>query len=207
MSIFCNRSISFILISIAMTAMAAIPAQASSDTAAEAPVLASTCLGCHGIPGYRNAYPSYRVPKLGGQHPEYIVIALHDYKNKGRAHKTMQAQAAGLSEQDMQALAAYLSGRGKLATGKAKSDARIERGREKAAVCTACHGANGVSTMPNWPVLAGQHESYLKQALTGYKQGSRTDPVMAGQVLNLTEEDIADLAAFFAAQPGVVSIK
>jgi len=60
--------------------------------------------------------------------------------------------------------------------------------------------------MPNWPTLAGQHEDYLQQALTQYKLGGRTDPVMAGQVLNLTEDDIKDLAAYYAAQPGLVSI-
>jgi cytochrome c553 len=61
--------------------------------------------------------------------------------------------------------------------------------------------------LPNWPILAGQHEDYLRQALTQYKLGTRTDPVMAGQVIALTEEDIKDLAAYFAAQPGLVSIK
>lgn len=55
----------------------------------------SMCAGCHGIPGYRNAYPSYNVPKLGGQHAQYIVAALKAYQAKSRAHPTMQAIAAG----------------------------------------------------------------------------------------------------------------
>lgn len=71
---------------------------------------ASMCAGCHGIPGYRNAYPAYSVPKLGGQHPQYIVGALKAYQAKARAHPTMQAIAAGLSEQDMADLAAYFAG-------------------------------------------------------------------------------------------------
>ncbi len=70
---------------------------------------ASNCVGCHMIPGYYNVYPSYRVPKLGNQHPEYIVQALKAYKNGDRNHPTMQAQAASLTEQDMQDLAAYLA--------------------------------------------------------------------------------------------------
>ncbi len=203
MSIFRNL---LILLFLTSAVMAVIPAQASSDDG-QTKSLASVCLGCHGIPGYRNAYPSYRVPKLGGQHPEYIVIALNGYKSKGRAHATMQAQTDGMSEQTMKDLAAYLSAQGELSSGTAKTGEQIDRGKEKATVCTACHGANGVSTLPNWPILAGQHESYLKQALTQYKLGTRTDPVMAGQVINLTEEDIADLAAYFAVQSGVVSIK
>jgi cytochrome c553 len=70
---------------------------------------AATCLGCHGVPGYRNAYPSYRVPKLGGQHPEYIVAALKEYKEGLRDHDTMQALASNLSEQDMKDIAAYFA--------------------------------------------------------------------------------------------------
>ncbi len=192
-------------LSVIMFGLAALPAHASGD-AERGAMLATTCLGCHGIPGYRNAYPSYRVPKLAGQHEDYIALGLNGYKNKGRPHPTMQAQAATLSDQDIKDLAAYFSAQGELATGTAKSDARIGRGQEKAAVCAACHGANGVSAMPNWPTLAGQHEDYLTHALTQYKLGNRTDPVMAGQVINLSEEDIKDLAAYFAAQPGLVSI-
>ena len=68
-----------------------------------------TCLGCHGLPSYTNVYPTYRVPKLGGQHPDYIVAALKAYKNGERDHATMEAQAASLTDQDMADIAAYLS--------------------------------------------------------------------------------------------------
>lgn len=68
------------------------------------------CEGCHGIPGYRYTYPNYQVPRLGGQHAQYLVSALQAYKAKLRANPTMQAIAADLSEQDMQDLAAYYSG-------------------------------------------------------------------------------------------------
>lgn len=68
---------------------------------------AFTCMGCHGVPGYNNAYPTYHVPKLGGQHAKYLVSALEAYKAGQRAHETMHAQAATLNEQDMQDIAAY----------------------------------------------------------------------------------------------------
>lgn len=68
------------------------------------------CQGCHGIAGMRSVYPDYRVPRLGGQHAQYIVIALKAYQSQARSHLTMQVIAAGLSEQDMQDLAAYYSG-------------------------------------------------------------------------------------------------
>ena len=68
------------------------------------------CEGCHGIAGYRTAFPSvYSVPKIGGQHAGYIVKALQGYKSGERSHPTMRAIAAGLSDQDMADLAAYYS--------------------------------------------------------------------------------------------------
>jgi cytochrome c553 len=66
------------------------------------------CAGCHGIDGWRTAYPEvYGVPKIGGQHPAYIVKALQEYKSGERGHPTMRAIAGSLSDQDMADLAAY----------------------------------------------------------------------------------------------------
>ncbi|MBS3786547.1 MAG: cytochrome c [Gammaproteobacteria bacterium] len=73
---------------------------------------AYTCLGCHGVDGYRNAYPSYRVPLLGGQHAAYIADALRAYQTGDRQHPTMRALAATLSEQDIQDIAAYFESSG-----------------------------------------------------------------------------------------------
>ncbi len=70
---------------------------------------ASTCLGCHGVPGYNNVYPTYKVPKLGGQHAQYLVSALQAYAAGQRSHGTMHAQASSLSEQDMEDIAAFFS--------------------------------------------------------------------------------------------------
>ena len=66
-------------------------------------------MGCHAIEGAFSVYPSYRVPKLSGQHPDYVVAALKAYKTGQRSHKTMVAQAATLSEQDMLDIAAYFA--------------------------------------------------------------------------------------------------
>ena len=68
-----------------------------------------TCLGCHGVVSYTNVYPTYRVPKLGGQHVEYLVAALKSYRSGERAHSTMHAQASGLSDQDIEDIAAYFA--------------------------------------------------------------------------------------------------
>ena len=78
----------------------------------------SMCQGCHGIPGYHATFPAvYHVPRLGGQHPAYIVKALQEYKAGERSHPTMRAIAAGLSDQDMADIAAYY---GALKTGEGK---------------------------------------------------------------------------------------
>ncbi len=70
---------------------------------------AQTCLGCHGTPGYENVYPTYKVPKLGGQHAEYIEVALRAYAATQRSHATMHANAVTLSDQDIADIAAYFS--------------------------------------------------------------------------------------------------
>ena len=72
-------------------------------------VLAYTCQGCHGITGYKNAYPNYRVPKIGGQSAQYLSQALAEYREGKRKHPTMQAQSMSFSTQDIADLSAYLS--------------------------------------------------------------------------------------------------
>ena len=69
-----------------------------------------TCYGCHGIANYRNAYPDYSVPKLRHQNADYLIAALQEYRDGTRPHATMHAQAASLSDQDIEDIAAYLQG-------------------------------------------------------------------------------------------------
>ena len=89
---------------------AAAPAPAAlKGDAARGKGLTYTCRGCHGIEGYKNAYPSYKVPKIGGQSQAYLNAALTEYRNGNRKHPTMQAQAQSFSEQDIADIAAYLS--------------------------------------------------------------------------------------------------
>ena len=82
----------------------------AKGNAAKGKTLAYTCTGCHGIAEYKNAYPSYRVPKIGGQSEAYIIAALNGYKKGERNHPTMKAQAQSFSAQDIADIAAYLSG-------------------------------------------------------------------------------------------------
>ena len=77
--------------------------------AARGKSLTFTCRGCHGVTGYKNAYPNYHVPMLGGQSKIYLSNALNEYREGKRKHPTMQAQAESFSEQDIADIAAYLS--------------------------------------------------------------------------------------------------
>lgn len=99
---------------LALLATSVLPVSGiAAGDAAAGKIKAFTCMGCHGIPGYNNVYPTYHVPKLGGQHADYIVAALQAYKSGQRKHGTMHAQATTLSDQDMQDLAAFFEQSGK----------------------------------------------------------------------------------------------
>jgi len=100
---------------LALSAPAALAQQAApAGDAREAHKKIAMCEGCHGIPGYRTAYPEvYHVPKLGGQQPAYLIRALQAYKSGERSHPSMRGIAAGLSEKDMADMAAYYGGAGK----------------------------------------------------------------------------------------------
>jgi cytochrome c553 len=179
------------------------PAMAEGDPEAGKEI-GYTCLGCHGIEGYRNAYPSFRVPKLGGQKAGYIEIALKGYRSGTRKHPTMVAQATSLSDQEIADVAAYLASIGNetVAAGGTQGVSF-----EKAAACTACHGQNGISVNAAWPTLAGQHEEYLKYALGQYRKGGRTDPVMTAQAALIEKGDIPLLARYFASLEGLETTK
>ena len=74
------------------------------------------------------------------------------------------------------------------------------QGQSKAAVCGACHGADGNSINPEWPSLAGQHEDYTADQLKAFKDGQRENILMSSQAIGLTEQDMLDLGAYFASQ-------
>lgn len=82
----------------------------------------------------------------------------------------------------------------------ARAEGAADAGKAKAAVCAACHGADGNSLNPEWPSLAGQHDSYILNSLKAFKAGTRTNVLMAGQVAALSDQDMQDLAAYFGAQ-------
>lgn len=87
-----------------------------------------------------------------------------------------------------------------LITGPAGAAGDLAAGKTKAAACAACHGADGNSANPEWPRLAGQHEKYVVRQLADFKAGERNNAMMAPMAAGLSEQDMADIAAYYASQ-------
>ena len=90
--------------------------------------------------------------------------------------------------------------------GNVLAAGNAEAGKAKSVACGACHGADGNSLAPTFPKLAGQHESYLLKQLKDIKSGARSVPTMAGQLDAMSEQDLADMAAFYAVQPATPGV-
>jgi cytochrome c553 len=198
-----SNGLAWVVAAAALTLSLSLPhsARAAGDPAAGEKKF-YTCYGCHGIENYKNAYPDYSVPKLRHQSAEYIVAALQEYRAGERPHPTMHAQAWSLSDQDIADIAAYLQGPEPVKPSAAAAGAAPKQ----VTTCTACHGTTGLGVdaplNPKPPVLAGQHEDYLEQALIAYRNGRRQNVVMDGMAkLLATDADIKTAAAYFASQP------
>ena len=191
------------LIVLLLVAPLAALAQAPAGDAQRGQELAYTCSGCHSIPNYKNVYPTYSVPKLHGQRPEYLAAALKAYKSGERSHGTMHSQAASMSDQDMADVAAYLAGPKVLADSR--TDVKPSERPKSSEVCLACHGTNGVGITADYPTIAGQHRDYLARALTDYQKGARKNAVMAPMAATLTKQDIEELAAYYSSQTPALS--
>ncbi len=97
---------------------------------------------------------------------------------------------------------------GLIVAGNAAAGGDAAKGKEKAAVCSACHGADGNTPLaPEYPRLAGQPNDYLEKALRDYKSGKRKNPLMGPQAQNLSKQDMKDLAAYFASLSGDLKVK
>jgi cytochrome c553 len=183
----------FVLVVLAVTAGSQASAAGDADRGKQ---LSYTCLGCHGIENYKNVYPTYNVPELGGQHSSYIVAALKEYRSGERSHATMHQQAESLSDQDIDDIAAYFSGP-ELKAGPAlvgSPPAKVQQ------LCVACHGTNGIGVTGDYPSLAGQQADYIARALQEYKHGDRKNAVMPTFVAGLSDAQIEEISTYYSEQ-------
>ena len=211
-----SRIISFVLAAAALVFPVGAAAQKTESRPAGAEPNVSMCVGCHGLAGYRTAYPEvYQVPKIAGQHAEYIVTALQAYKSGARQHPSMRGIAASLSDKEMAELAAYYAGGGNLlstvlapavmAIAAGAADPQPLRKADPAtnvSMCIGCHGIAGYKTaypvVYHVPKIAGQQTAYIVKALQAYKSGERQHPSMRGIAASLSDKDIADVAEYYA---------
>jgi cytochrome c553 len=166
--------------------------------------LTETCAGCHGEDGNSTAAAT---PSLAGQHDSYLIEAIQDYQGGARAEPMMQALTKALTPGQIEDIAYFYAAMvPRRAEASGKGDAVA--GLAVTAPCASCHGIDGNATDPKNPRLAGLSAEYLIAAVTGYKDGSRKNDVMHDQVLGLRDQDVADLAAYYASkEPEALAIR
>ncbi|GLX78299.1 hypothetical protein tinsulaeT_16390 [Thalassotalea insulae] len=165
----------------------------------------TACVDCHGKDGNSKVLIN---PNLAKQHPEYIEKQLKAFKAESRHNASMNQVAGNLTDADIANIGAYFEDTS--AVGEVKASAGkvavksfvgdVAAGKAKAATCTACHGADGNPMVAMYPALAGQGEAYLIKQLAEFKSGQRDNAVMAGMAAPLSDDDIKNVAAYFASQ-------
>jgi cytochrome c553 len=178
-------------------------ATAAGDAAA-GKAASATCAGCHGPDG-NSANPEW--PKLAGQGAPYLVKQLHNFKDGDRKNATMAPMAMGLSDQDMENLAAYFSDQ-TMSQGAAEKSLvelgeKIYRGGNAAsgvAACIGCHGPTGAGNpAAKFPRLAGQHAKYVENQLHAFKSGERNNDagkMMRNIAARMTDKEIQAVASY-----------
>lgn len=182
-------------------AYAETSAPALEKNAAEKTVQ-TVCAACHGADG--NSAIALN-PKLAGQHPEYLLKQLINFKEGKRVNAVMAGMVANLTPDDMKALAAYYAGQ-KQTLAKAKSNGasslgeKIYRGGIAATnvpACASCHGATGTGIPKQFPRLAGQHADYALAQLRAFRLGERANaPMMMTIAAKMTDAEMQAVADY-----------
>ncbi len=191
--------------------LAAGSSPATSGGSAEAgKAKSAACAACHGADGNGVGNPDW--PKLAGQGQEYLVKQLRDFKSGARKdlimNGTMNGMAAGLSEQDMQDIAAfYASQTLKPAVARdaelVKLGERIYRGgiaKRRVAACMSCHGPSGHGIPPKFPRVSGQNPSYAEKQMLFFKAFTRSNDggIMTPTAFEMSEKEIKAVAEYMA---------
>ena len=171
-------------------------AAAEQDPFAAVRTLTAMCAGCHGEDG-NSAAPG--TPSLAGQHDMYLITAIQAYEDETRTEPMMHALTQALSRSQVEDIAYFYAAMiPRRAAAPTKGDPVA--GLAITAPCASCHGVDGNSTDPKNPRLAGQGADYLITAVNGYKDGSRKNDLMRDQVMALRDQDVEDLAAYYASK-------
>lgn len=169
-------------------------------------IVNQVCSACHGADGNS---PLPINPSLAGQHPEYLVKQLMNFKSGERNNAVMMGMVAGLSADDMRNLAAYFATQKPQEMAAKDKDLALQgrklfRGGNTStgvAACAGCHSPNGAGIPAQYPRLAGQHVDYVAAQLKAFRAGDRAnDPngMMRAAAAKLTDREIAALAEYIA---------
>ncbi|MFN3886905.1 MAG: c-type cytochrome [Aquabacterium sp.] len=177
---------------------------AKPDLAAGEAKATAVCAACHTVDGSRGLAAN---PILQGQHPDYLVKQLMEFKEGKRKNAVMNGMAAALTPEDMRNVAAFYGSK-KPPVGTAKNQElvalgeRIYRGgiaKKAVPACAGCHSPNGAGIPVQYPRLGGQHADYIKAQLTAFRQGERTNNAqMIAISANLSDKEIEALADYVA---------
>lgn len=186
----------------AMAAEGAAPAKA--DPAKGQATATAVCGACHTYDGSRGSPAN---PILQGQHPEYLVKQLTEFKSGKRDNAIMKGFASALSEEDMKNVAAFYAGKS-AKPGFAKNKATVALGEKiyrggiadrKVPACSGCHGPSGAGIPSQYPRLAGQHADYTEAQLLAFRGGVRKNNAqMTGVAAGMTEADIKAVSDYIA---------
>jgi cytochrome c553 len=181
-------------------------AHAAGNPATAQGIVNQVCAACHGVDGNS---PLSANPSLAGQHPEYLLKQLTEFKSGARSNPVMTGMVANLSADDMRNLAAYYSSQTPKQMG-AKDKDLVAQGRKlyrggnpsnSVAACAGCHSPNGSGIPAQYPRLAGQHADYVVAQLKAFRAGDRAnDPnlMMRATAVKLTDKEIAALAEYIS---------
>lgn len=161
---------------------------------AEPPAQTQSCVACHGARGVSNN-PAW--PNLAGQHESYLVLQLEAMRSGERYNAQMAPFVKNLSDEDIQILASWYAKQPPVTMANGNAE-RVDRGRQLAGTCTACHGYQGRPVANEWPILSGQHAAYLQSQLLAYKRGERIHPLMQAAVAAFDEDSFDALAAYYS---------
>jgi cytochrome c553 len=170
------------------------------------------CTGCHNIPGYQASFPEvHKVPMIAGQTAKYIANSLIAYRKGERKHPTMRSVAVAMTDDDINAVAAYYEKLGQTPAVPAKPErtppANVTALLQKAN-CASCHGENFSKPIdPSYPKIAGQYADYLYVALKSYQIDNnqhigRGNAIMQGMARPYTRAELKVLADYLASLPG-----
>jgi len=187
------------LILLAACAKEPEPSQPVVDLAAGKAIAEADCSDCHGMDG-RGA--TAEIPNLTAQPVQYLVEAMHAYRDGGRMHAALQDMTSDMSEADILNIAGYYASLPALApvADISTGNASYMEGATVAALCEECHGEKGISITEGVPSLAGQQPAYLIVSTQEYKSGSRGHQDKADMLTELGQVDIEKMAMYFAAQ-------